>query len=164
MANLENEAAQGLLALENSSTPHSHRARQAVQGLLALHNPHTPHLHSAQRATQRAAQSTLLAQEAARRARESRLAVHRHNAAAKLQAATRGRTVRRRSWRPKGISGRFTIGVAPSSGETRRKKKHNKSKGFRSLPKYVSTGLTKRRRTMGGKYKPRRKKSKSKKR
>ena len=164
MANLENEAAQGLLALENFSTPHSHRARQAAQGLLSLRNPHTPHLHSAQRATQRAAQSTLLAQEAARRARESRLAVHRHNAAAKLQAATRGRTVRRRSWRPKGISGRFTIGVAPSSGETRRKKKHNKSKGFRSLPKYVSTGLTKRRRTMGGKYKPRRKKSKSKKR
>lgn len=143
MANLENEAAQGLLALENSSTPH---------------------LHSAQRTSQRAAQSTLLAQEAARRARESRLAVHRHNAAAKLQAATRARTVRRRSWRPKGISGRFTIGVAPSSGETRRNKKHNKSKGFRSLPNYVSINSTKRRRTMGGKYKPRRKKSESKKR
>ncbi len=143
MANLENEAAQGLLALQN---------------------PPPPHLYSAQQASQRAAQSTLLAQEAARRARESRLAVHRHNAAAKLQAATRGRTVRRRSWRPKGMSGRFTIGVAPSSGETRRKKKHNKSKGFRPLPQYASTNSSKRRRTMGGKYKLRRKKSKGKKR
>ena len=54
MANLENEAAQGLLALENSSTPH---------------------LHSAQRASQRAAQSTLLAQEAARRGALVRQAV-----------------------------------------------------------------------------------------
>lgn len=143
MANLENDAAQGLLALQN---------------------PHTPYLHSAQRAAQRAAQSSLLAQEAARRAQEARLDVHRHNAAAKLQAVTRGRTARRRSWRPKGMSGRFTIGVAPSSGETRRKKKHNKSKGLLSLPQYLSTSSTKRRRTMGGKYKLRRKKSKGKKR
>ena len=150
-------AAQGLLDLRG-------REDGAANALVALRNPHTPYHRAAMNATARAAQSTLMAQEAARRARETRLAVHRHNAAAKLQAATRGRTVRRRSWRPKGLSGRFTIGVAPSSGETRRKKKHNKSKGFRPLPRYASTNSTKRLRTMGGKYKLRRKKSKGKKR
>ena len=111
-------AAEGLLDLRR-------REDQAAHSLLSLRSPHSPRSrHSARVAVASAAQSTLLAQEAARRARESRLAVHRHNAAAKLQAATRGRTVRRRSWQPKGMSlTGFTIGVAPSSGETRRKKK-----------------------------------------
>lgn len=151
-------AAQGLLDLRT-------REDGAANALVALRNPHTPHHRAAMGATARAAQSTLMAQDAARRARATREAVHRHNAAAKLQAAIRGKTVRRRSWRPKGMpmTG-FTVGRAPSSGETRRKKKHNKSKGFRPLPKYTSTNSTKRRRTMGGKYKLRRKKSKGKKR
>ncbi len=183
----------------------SNLQREAAESLLALRNPHTSYHHSAQRATQRAAQSTLLAQEAARRARATREAVHRHNAAAKLQAATRGKTVRRRSWRPKGMKMTgFTVGVAPPSSQTRRKKKRNKSIKYkpyqapiRTAPppmpdfllgpqpyqnkrhqlfpppaepyrprhtNYVSTGSTKRRRTMGGKHKPRKKKSKGKKR
>lgn len=151
-------AAEGLLDLRRGED-------HAANALVALHNPHTPHHRAAMNATARAAHSTLMAQEAARRARETRLAVHRHNAAAKLQAATRGRTVRRRSWRPPGMKMTgFTVGVAPTSGQTRRNKKHNKSKRFRPLPKYVTTGSTKRRRTMGGKYKLRRKKSKGKKR
>lgn len=143
----------------------SNLQREAAEGLLALRNPHTSYHHSAQRATQRAAQSTLLAQEAARRARETRLAVHSHNAAAKLQALARGRTVRRRSWRPEGMKMTgFNVGVASPNSQTRRNKKRNKSKRFRPLPKYVSTGSTKRRRTMGGKYKLKRRKSKGKKR
>ncbi len=147
------------------------------------------------------------AREAARA--EAERLVHRHNAARKLQAVTRGKTVRRRTFLPKGsnkpftISNKpFTIGAPPSS-QTRRKKKRNKSTlkyrpqhfgaveplplpGFllgpqpRHLNKrplfapppepyrlvktnYVQNN-SKRRRTMGGKYKLRRKKSKSNKR
>tara|TARA_R110002073_G_scaffold270168_3_gene433552 strand:+ start:26759 stop:26986 length:228 start_codon:yes stop_codon:yes gene_type:complete len=73
--------------------------------------------------------------------------------------------VRRRSWRPKGMSlTGFTVGVAPPSNQTRRNKRRNTSKKSSPLPKYVSTGSTKRRRTMGGKYKLKRRKSKGKKR
>lgn len=146
--------------------------------------------------------TTAEAQEEARRARESRLDIHRHNAARKLQAVTRGKTVRRRTFLPKGSNKPFTIGAPPSS-QTRRKKKRNKSTlkyrpqhfgAVEPLPlpdfllgpqphhlnkrrlfapppepyglvktNYVQNN-SKRRRTMGGKYKLRRKKSKSNKR
>jgi hypothetical protein len=152
-------AAEGLLDLRRGED-------QAAHSLLSLRSPHSPRSrHSARAAVASAAQSTLLAQEAARRARESRLAVHRHNAAAKLQAVARGNTSRKQHWRPKGMrmTG-FTVGVASPSDRTRRNKRRNNSKKSSPLPKYVSTGSTKRRRTMGGKYKPKRKKSKSKKR
>jgi hypothetical protein len=139
-------------------------AVDAAHSLLSLGRPHGT-LPDARTTTASAAQSTLLAQEAARRARQSRLDVHRHNAAAKLQAVARGNTSRKQHWRPKGMrmTG-FTVGVASPSDRTRRNKRRNNSKKSSPLPKYVSTGSTKRRRTMGGKYKLKRKKSKSKKR
>jgi hypothetical protein len=135
--------------------PNSPRA--AAQSLLALRNPHTPHHRNTVRATQSAAQATLLAQEAARRARDAREAVHRHNAAAKLQAITRGKSVRRHTWRPKGMKMTgFTVGVAsPTKHKTKRKKKHTKKSklvGLR-LPNFISTSNTKRRRVKGGKSK-----------